>query len=644
MGKKKQSTALTNDERRKRGDIRMAALICAVLATITLAVYWQVTHFELLTFDDDTYVSENEFVRQGLTADGAGEAFRFDAYSGNWHPVTWLSLMLDSTIYGPVTPTGTGMTHHLGPLTFEAEGYHLTNLLLHVTNTLLLFLFASWLTGSIWRAGFVAGLFALHPLHVESVAWVAERKDVLSTFFWLLTTLAYMWYAKRKSALKYALLVSLFALGLMAKPMLVTLPLVLLFLDFWPLKRFVTTSAETRSYLPLLEKIPLFMMSLAVCLVTVAVQRKGGALTTVGITLPMRLATACVACATYLIKMVWPYHLAPMYPYPVSQSPLTGVVYMISPVVVIASALALLAVTGAAIAFRRKAPYFAFGWFWYLVTLVPVLGLIQVGYQCWADRYTYVPLIGIFIILACGISEWLLKKPNRARSGSLATIAVIILCTCAYLTYRQAGWWHDSKKLYYRTLDVTSHNWFIRNALGRLFLKEDEQTIGAEGPSPRAYRITREAVDQLEQAVEIDNGIGDIHNNLGVAYRALSLFPTFGEVPAKRLEEATNQFKEALVMDPKLDDASLNLGMTLSQLGKEDDAIAVYNQVLQRPEVIPSVAYWARINLSALLLDQGRKDESIALLEEAVDIDAKKGTDPGHQARQRLQQLGAPRQ
>lgn len=639
-----------NSSRINRNDSRVTILICVALTVVTLIVYWQVTHFELLSFDDEIYVSGNDFVKNGINTQGLRQAFQFDGYAGNWHPITWLSLMLDSDIYSSVSPTGA----------VNAAGYHLTNLLFHIANTLLLFAFATRLTSSIWRGGFVAGLFAIHPLHVESVAWVAERKDVLSTFFWLLTTMVYLSYAKQKSGAKYVLLVCLFALGLMSKPMLVTLPITLLLLDVWPLHRFDFTAtsrnrekskqeklkdAQRRSapekYRVVIEKIPLFVMSVLASVATIAMQRKGGAVSAIhGITLGRRLATACVACVTYLIKTVWPHHLAPVYPYPVRQD-LTGIAYTISPILVGACALVLTAITFAAIVLGRRVPYLFFGWMWYLVTLIPVLGFIQVGYQSWADRYTYVPLIGIFVILASGIPDLLVNKLGWLSPRALIAGGVAVIGILACVAHAQATWWHDNKKLYYHTLDITSDNWFVRNALGRLLLKEDENLIGAEGPSFNAYKVTEEAVDHLQKGIEIDAGIADIHNNLGVAYRALSLFPAFGEVPAKRLQDATDQFEDALRMDPKLYDASLNLGMTLSQLGKQDEAAAVYQRLLQLSDLPPSAAYWARVNLSAILFNGASRSESIRLLNEAVEINAHTGVDASNQASQRLQQIGA---
>ncbi len=670
-GEKTRFNHLVVDERPKAQpfftsrDSLAAIVISVCLIAATLAVYWQVTRFEFLSFDDVTYVSGNEFVKTGINAANVRAAFAFDGYSGNWHPMTWLSLMLDSEICGPWSD-GPGNSRMF---TSDAGGYHLTNLLLHVTNALLVFVLASWLTGSVWRGGFVAGLFALHPLHVESVAWVAERKDVLSTFFWLLATLSYLCYAnasrRSKSAtaafgiwLRYTLLLVFFGLGLMSKAMLVTLPLTLLLLDFWPLKRFDFQAPEEKSrhkkshpgsqsalanYLPILEKVPLFIMSLLSCIITISVQHKGGAVATMqGITLPMRFATACVACVNYLWKTIWPHHLAAMYPYPVRQNPLTGIVYTISPIVVFLSVLFLASVTAAAFALRRKAPFVLFGWGWYIITLIPVLGLVQVGYQSWADRYTYVPLLGIFVILACGIPT-LVRRLSWPPARSPTIAGIVLLGVFGYLAHAQAMWWRDSETLYYHTLDITPDNWFIRNALGRLLLMEDQRIIGSEGVSANAYQISKSAVDQLEKANEVDGGIADIHNNLGVAYRALSLFSAFGEDSTARLGAAIEQFKESLRIDPTPADASLNLAMTLTQLGQQEKAVGIYRQLRNLPDLMPSVAYWARINLAGLLSSKGQSDEAIECLKEAAAINQKTRVDPSDQAEQQLERLGAVR-
>jgi hypothetical protein len=393
------------------------------------------------------------------------------------------------------------------------------------------------------------------------------------------------------------------------------------------------------NYLPILEKIPLFIMSLLAGIVTIFVQHRGGAVTSLqGITIPMRFATACVACANYLWKMFWPQHLAVMYPYPVRQSPLTGIVYTISPLAVVLSALFLAVVTAAAFALRRKAPFFLFGWGWYIITLIPVLGLVQVGYQSWADRYTYVPLFGIFLILACGIPI-LIQRLSWLPAWSLTGVGIVLLGLLGYSAHAQAAWWHDSETLYDHALSITPDNWFIRNALGRFLLMEDQRIIGSEGVSPNAYRLSKAAADQLEKANELDGGIADIHNNLGVAYRALSLFSTFGEDPATRLRAATEQFKESLRIDPKPNDASLNLAMTLTQLGQKDEAIALYRQLRDSPNLMPSVAYWTRINLAGLLTPKGKNSEAIECLKEAAAINQKTRVDPPDQAGQQLERL-----
>src|SRR5438093_6677457 len=370
-------------------DRRRALLVCSLLVTVTLAAYGRVWQLGFVDYDDPGYVFENPHVLAGLGRSGLAWAFTTTTES-NWHPLTWLSLMLDATIGGA-----------------DPHLYHATNLLLHVANTLLLFLVLSRMTGFLWRSAFVAALFAVHPLHVESVAWVAERKDVLSTLLWLLTIAAHVRYAARPSLGRYAAVFSALALGLMAKPMLVSLPLVLLLLDYWPLGRWGTdaganvaggSKARERGLLGrgrgrwslMLEKVPLFALAVASSVATLVAQTE--AVQPLGsYPLAGRVANAWVSYIIYIGKMIWPKNLAIFYQYPRHALPFWEPA---------GAALLLLAVSIAAIGLRRTRPWFAVGWFWFVLTLVPVIGLVQVGSQAMADRYTYVPLIGIFIVVA----------------------------------------------------------------------------------------------------------------------------------------------------------------------------------------------------------------------------------------------------
>jgi tetratricopeptide (TPR) repeat protein len=605
------------------------SLLCAVLIAITLATYWQVTGFELLSLDDETYVSSNEHVKGGPTIQNLGWAFALADQarrSSNYHPLTWVSLMLDTRIYGGTTEEGTR----------GLEGYHLTNMVFHIVNTLLLFAVVLRLTGYPWRSAFAAALFAVHPLHVESVAWVAERKDVLSTMFWLLTVLAYLWYRRRPGSIRYAVVLLLFAVGLLAKPMLVTLPLVMLMLDFWPLKRFSAISqpasrieATEPIWKPLVEKIPFLALTVASCFLTYTAQQLGGAVASVNIiALGPRVANALVSYIIYLLKMVWPSGLAPMYPYPVHG----WAIYEIAGAVVVLAALTWLAVSLA-----RSRPYFTVGWFWYVVTLVPVIGLVQVGFQGWADRYTYIPLIGIFIILAMGIPELVERWTGRK---ALAAAGAAVVGVLAVFAHAQAAYWHDSTKLFERSIKITGSNWFMENALGRLQMQEVWR-LAQLGKMDESDKLNAVALEHFRKAVAADPTIADCHNNLGYALRALD-----------HMDEAVEEFRKTLSLDPDHIEARLNLANTLAQLGRLDEAIKEYERARRdHPDVVGTYAglamlmertgqyaqaeqlyrrvlredpreLFARSNLGDLLLNRlGRTDEAIEQYREALRIE-----------------------
>ncbi|MGD9054086.1 MAG: hypothetical protein PVG17_19680, partial [Desulfobacterales bacterium] len=358
--------------------------ICLFFAIVTLAVYWQVGNFSFINYDDPLYVTKNSQVQAGLTLKSFIWSFT-TTHAANWHPSTWLSHMLDVQLFG-----------------LNSGKHHLTNVFFHIANTVLLFLILRKMTSEIWKSAFVAALFALHPLHVQSVAWVSERKDVLSTFFWLLTMGAYLWYAKRpfytegSSAGRYVLVIFLFLMGLLAKPMLVTLPCVLLLIDYWPLNRFQerpsrgSNNKQTKSIVLALiyEKVPFFILSATFCVVALTAQIKGGTFSALDVLpLKIRFLNAIIAYVVYLGKMIWPFNLSFIYPH-------TGIVKGWQAV---GASLFLAIIFLMGMKTARQFPYFIVGWLWYIGTLVPVIGLIQVGEQSLADRYTYVPLIGIFI-------------------------------------------------------------------------------------------------------------------------------------------------------------------------------------------------------------------------------------------------------
>ncbi len=424
---------------------QLTAAICFALAVGTFALYSPILSHAFLNYDDPDYIVNNPHVNSGLTWSGIIWAFK-SGYAANWHPLTWISHMIDCQLFG-----------------LKPAGHHLVNVLFHTANTVLLFILLNYLTGAIWRSAFVAALFAWHPLHVESVAWASERKDVLSAFFWMLTLLAYTRYvaegklqAKRNSTLGflaspfYWLALILFACGLMSKPMVVTLPFVLLLLDFWPLQRF---NASTFQRL-LLEKIPFFVLMVASCIITLHVQ-KGALWSTAALPFSFRLANALVSYVSYLSKMFLPVNLALIYPYPHSL-----------PLPVVAATVIVLFLLSAIFLFQAKrCPYLIVGWLWFLGTLVPAVGLVQVGVQAMADRYTYLPSIGIFILVAWGIGDLVSSAPRKRETCILAGGAV--LAACLVLTSLQLRYWRNSATIFSHTVEVTTDNYAADDCLGK---------------------------------------------------------------------------------------------------------------------------------------------------------------------------------
>ena len=521
---------------RTTGGLRL--LICVLLAGAVLLPYVQVKDHGFITFDDDLYVTENPAVKAGLTWEGVKWAFTA-GHAGNWHPLTWLSHMLDSQLYG------------LNP-----RGHHLTNVAFHLANTLLLFLFWARVTGGLWPSSLVAALFALHPLHVESVAWVAERKDVLSTFFFLATLWAYAGYVAAPSVKRYLSVALLFALGLMAKPMLVTLPFVLLLLDYWPLGRVAgmnTSPGGVAGSLPppglpqqnywhlIREKIPLFTLAAASCLITVLVQKGGGSVMPLAIrSLDARLASSLVAYVKYLVKMFWPF---PMVFY-----------YFLAPVPwweAVWAGLALIALTVFLLYGARRHPYLGVGWLWYLGTLVPVIGLVQVGGQAMADRYTYVPFIGLFVMFAWGISE--ATASCRARKIVLSTVAVAVLVACLVSSWGQAGYWRNSESLYIHAIRVNSNNYMAYHHLGMAFTNQGKLD---------------QAVAMYKKSIEADPSYSHAYNNLGIVYARQG-----------KLTEAVETLKIAIRLYPTNASFYRNLALAYRQQGKTSEAEAVMEQV-----------------------------------------------------------------
>lgn len=567
-------------------------IVALLLVAVTAGVYWQVHDFELLNNDDIKYISLNPRVPLGVTWDNVRWAFTTGFFS-NWHPLTWLTYMADVELYG-----------------MFPGGFHSTNLQFHLMGTVLLFLALSWMTRQIWPSAFVAFLFAMHPLHVESVAWVSERKDVLSGAFMMLTLLAYTWYAKEPGWSRYLLVMVPFALGLMSKPMLVTLPCALLLLDYWPLTRLDAKVAVLR----VLEKVPLFALSAISSTVTYLVQQHGGAMEKFD-RLPFmyRASNAALAYAAYLGKTFWPARLSPFYPHPGAAVNLT---------VASMAAMLLLAITAVAVVARRRHPYVLVGWLWYLGTLVPVIGLVQVGAQGMADRYTYVPLIGIFVAVVWTAQSFL----RRARLGpvtalGITAVLVVTLCVVASLQIRR---WRDGITLYRHAVAVTRDNPIAENLLGN--------ALALRGR-------TREAIPHFEAALRLDPDHANAHFGLGLAMRTLGdldgaiahyqetlrLQPDqlraryqLGEAlfVQKRYDDAATEFDAVLAAEPRYMEAYNGLGMTLAARGRFQEAAEQYIHALDiRNDYIDAL-----LNLAVALVNMGQTDRALAPLRDALRI------------------------
>ncbi len=549
--------------------VRPATLIRLCLVAITCIVYWQVTEFDFInTYDDLEYIIENSNVREGLTLRGVGWAFG-TFHSGHWHPITWLSHMLDVQLYG-----------------MNAGRHHLMNVLFHIAGTLLLFSIFHSTTGYTWRSGFIAAMFALHPLHVESVAMIAERKDVMSAFFWMVTLRCYIAYAVHPRKSRYLFVAGCFVLGLLTKPMVMTLPFVFLLLDYWPLNRFSPRTegdgylTSSHSAVPRLiaEKVPFLLFSAASSIVTWHAAKSQGALEAMRV-YPFihRLANALVSYTGYLGKMIWPKSLTVFYPYRD-----TLLAWQVMGAILLVAGLTTLFLT-----LYKRHPYLIVGWLWYLVTLLPVIGLVQAGAQSMADRYTYIPLIGIFIIIAWALPEIL----NPWRLGKIVLAMSICLCLSLLtaLTWMQIGYWKNSTALFQHAVNVTQQNWVAHNNLGTAFLKAGKK---------------EEALRQYQKVLEIIPNHANAHFNLGVTlaelgrrneaidrYRkALALNASHvkalnnlgGELIARgEIEQGVKYCRKALEIDPEFFNAHSNIALAMTALGKKDEAILHFQKALQ---------------------------------------------------------------
>lgn len=576
-----------------REDSRTSILICATLVALVLAVFWPALGAQFLNYDDNDYVYENPHVTNGLSLDGIRWAFTH-FHASNWHPLTTISHMLDCQLYG-----------------LQPSGHHLTNILLHALAAALLFLALRELTKSlnsqrsalnyIWPSFFVAALFAIHPLRVESVAWIAERKDVLSGVFFMLTLLAYANYARseNRSIGKYLLVAAFFALGLMSKPTLVTTPFVLLLLDYWPLKRWqgagskehgaktdapaaISTAQRlnnSTSFVGLiLEKLPLFILSAVSCVITIAAQKEAF---TAMQQLPFqaRFANAVVSYTIYLWQLIWPAHLAVLYPYPVHGIPSWAVILALVLLWVVTIFLFLQ---------RHRSPFLIVGWLWFLGMLVPMIGLVQVGAQPRADRYTYLPAIGLYVLAVWGVAR---LTPGLTRSRTLiAVLGAVIIFSLSVRSFLQTWYWRDSETLWQHTVDITSANHVAENGLGNAFFDEGRLS---------------DAIAHYRAALAIKPDYFLIHSNLGNTL-----------LRANQLDEAIVQLQEAIRINPSYAQAYNNLGGAFMEKGQASEAIANYEKALQ---IKPDYA-GAFNNLGVAYLQQGKVEDAIAQYQKAAAI------------------------
>jgi tetratricopeptide (TPR) repeat protein len=541
---------------------------CIALAGVIWCVFGQTLRYDFINYDDDLYVYENPNIVSGLTRPAILWAFTH-AHAGTWHPLTSLSHMLDCQVYG-----------------LNAGGHHFTNVLLHTLAVVLLFLFLQKVTGAPWRSAFVAAVFAVHPLRVESVAWIAERKDVLSGVFFMVTLLAYARYVSGKRSLpRYLLVAFFFGLGLMAKPMLVTLPLVLLLLDYWPLRRFGSHSLgnaanfarrSTFSHL-VAEKIPLFLLSLLSSLLTWWAQR-AFMRSTSEIPLVLRAENAIVSYVRYLQQLLWPADLAPFYPHP-QALPL---------LLVIAAAGLLVAISAVVLYYGRRRPYLTTGWGWYLIMLLPVIGLVQVGEQALADRYTYLPQIGIVLAITWTAAD--VTVGIRQLQRFVAFTAVAVTVTLAWCTCHQTRYWRNSESLWLQTLAVTKENDLAHNNLGSVWWKSGR---------------VDDAIREYQAALKVRPDSPLARNNLGSAF-----------LKQGKVAEAIQEFRRVLSRDPQSITGRFNLAAALLRSGRATEAVAEYERVLA---IKPDFAQ-GHLALGHALMRAERLADAIAQFKIAVQL------------------------
>jgi len=571
--------------------------VVVVLIAINLISYAPVWHYPFVNYDDPEYVSANPAVTSGLTWNAVSWAFT-TGHASNWHPLTWLSHMADVEVFG-----------------LNAAPHHVVNFAFHVGSTLLLFWFFNRTTSALGPSAFVAALFAVHPLHVESVAWIAERKDVLSMFLGACTLCAYMRYVRRPNPKSYLLVFGLLALGLMAKPMLVTMPFLLMLLDFWPLGRLRFEPGSNWTKL-VREKIPLLLLVAASSIVTYIVQKQGGSMGLEPIPLATRIANACTAYFVYAWRMIWPANLAVLYP--VSGTPVRwwG-----------AAALGLVVLSVLAIWVHRTRPYITVGWFWFVGTLVPVIGIVQVGRQATADRYTYLPLIGLFLMTAFGVQD-LVASSQGGKLGRLIA-ATMAIAMCMYGTQTQLQYWSNSLALWQHTIDVTSDNALAHNNFGTALedAGEIDKAISHYSDAARIEPMYAEAHYNLAKTILKSGKLARAAEADAHLAIALSIKPSFAEAHSAlgthllaqgKIDEAISQLSQAIRLKPEYAVAHNSLASAFAGQGRIDEAIAEF---LKAVYLDPGYVQ-AHNNAGILLARQGKTSEAIAQFSEALRINS----------------------
>jgi tetratricopeptide (TPR) repeat protein len=500
--------------------------MCVCLFVVTWAVFGQTLWYDFVNYDDPSYVYQNTKITSGINLANVAWAFTH-IHSENWHPLTTITHMLDCQLHG-----------------LNAGWHHFTNVLLHAIAVVLLFVALQQMTGALWRSAFVSAVFAVHPLHVESVAWIAERKDVLSAFFFMLTLVAYLYYTRSPSVGRYLTVALAVVLGLMSKPMLVTLPFVLLLLDYWPLGRFEARRSNTRRQVLqlVLEKIPLIALSAVSSMVTFLAQR-GAIGWTEQLPVSARISNALIAYVVYIGQMFWPTGLAVFYPHPENRLP----VWDISLAVIV-----LVGITAAAFVFRKKAPYFVTGWLWYLGMLVPVIGLVQVGWQGHADRYTYLPQIGLYIAVTWAVAD--LTRSWRFQRMALGAAALVVVGVLSWRGWLQTSYWRDSETLFTHALAVTTNNDVALNNLGIIFLDKGQLD---------------DAISKLQAAIDLRPENAPAHDNLAKAL-----------LKKGQVTEAMVHYRKFLEIEPGNVEARNTLGTALIQQGKVREAIDQWQEAL----------------------------------------------------------------